>query len=96
MDGAFIILCLGVGIGCAFASGSIAGKKGYSSTLFGVLGFCFGIIVLIVAAVLPDKNVEAASKNASAAEALAGYKRLLDDGVITQEEFDRKKSELLG
>lgn len=96
MDGAFIFLCLGIGVVCAIASSNIAGKKGYSAALFGILGFCFGLIVLIVAVVLPDKNVEAVSKDVSAAEALAGYKKLLDDGAITQEEFDKKKSELLG
>ena len=29
-------------------------------------------------------------------EALKRYKELLDQGVITQEEFDRKKAQLLG
>lgn len=29
-------------------------------------------------------------------EEIAKYKKLLDDGIITQEEFDRKKKELLG
>lgn len=29
-------------------------------------------------------------------EALKRYKELLDQGVITQEDFDRKKAQLLG
>ena len=29
------------------------------------------------------------------AEAIRKYKELLDDGIITQEEFDKKKAELL-
>lgn len=29
-------------------------------------------------------------------EEITKYKKLLDDGIITQEEFDRKKKELLG
>lgn len=31
-----------------------------------------------------------------AAEELKNYKELLDNGVITQEEFDAKKTQLLG
>ena len=54
---------------------------------------------------LPDANFSsggAFSKNSSAlneaskTEALSKYKRLLDDGVITQEEFEAKKKQLLG
>jgi len=32
----------------------------------------------------------------SQADELAKFKRLLDDGVLTQEEFDKKKSQILG
>jgi membrane protease subunit (stomatin/prohibitin family) len=32
----------------------------------------------------------------SQADELAKFKKLLDDGVLTQEEFDRKKSQILG
>lgn len=35
-------------------------------------------------------------QNVSAADELAKFKKLLDDGVITQEEFDAKKKQLLG
>lgn len=38
----------------------------------------------------------AASPNRSGADELRKYKDLLDDGIITQEEFDAKKKQLLG
>lgn len=38
----------------------------------------------------------AAKPTASAADELAKYKQLLDTGIITQEEFDAKKKQLLG
>ncbi len=37
-----------------------------------------------------------ASVNTSAADELRKYKQLLDDGIITQEEFNAKKKQLLG
>jgi hypothetical protein len=38
---------------------------------------------------------EKSTSNYSAALKIAKYKKLLDDGVITQEEYDQKKKELL-
>ena len=35
-------------------------------------------------------------KDTSNADELRKYKKLLDDGVISQEEFDAKKKQLLG
>ncbi|MBR0403791.1 MAG: SHOCT domain-containing protein [Eggerthellaceae bacterium] len=66
----------------------IAKGKGYSFGGFYVFGFFFFIIALIVALVMKDKNE-------SKPDQLLQYKKLLDEGVITQEEFDKKKSELL-
>ena len=40
-----------------------------------------------------DRTVEVKSSNA---DELKKYKELLDDGVITQAEFDAKKKQLLG
>ena len=42
---------------------------------------------------MPDKTQ---GKEASDAEALLAYKKLLDSGAITQEEFDEKKRSLMG
>jgi len=82
------VLCLV----CAYASGRMADKKGYSYAAFAAIGFFIPIIGLIIAAVLPDKN---ASPNQTAAQQIADYKKLLDDGAITQDEYDAKKRELL-
>lgn len=43
------------------------------------------------------KNIPIAQNNpTSAADELRKYKELLDDGIISQEEFDQKKKQLLG
>jgi hypothetical protein len=42
-----------------------------------------------------DKTVQISSFVASSADEIAKFKNLLDDGVITQEEFDAKKKQLL-
>ena len=41
-------------------------------------------------------NQEESTNQLSAADEIAKFKKLLDDGVLTQEEFDKKKAELLG
>lgn len=53
--------------------------------------------------IMPEKNVEWVQKHqtekqeqASTADELLKFKNLLDQGVITQEEFDKKKTQLLG
>lgn len=80
-----------IAVVCCLACQRIAKSKGYSEPLFGAMGFFLGLIGLIIAAVMPNKKKE----EASAADGLIKYKQLLDQGVITQEEFDRKKSGLL-
>lgn len=84
----FEIVVIVIWIICAVASGNMASKKGYSYIAFALLGLFTGIIGVIVAAVLPDKR-------GGNPEALLKYKELLDKGVITQGEFDKKKEELM-
>lgn len=85
----FVLLIVIVyGVACAVVSGNMVEKKGYSKGAFMALGFIAGIIGVIVAAVLPDKR-------GGNADALLKYKELLDKGIITQEEFDMKKNELM-
>ena len=91
-----LIIALIVGAVLAYATGRIASKKGYNYTLFAIIGFFTGIIGLIIAAVIPDKNTQTINDNATTAQALKDYKQLLDNGAITQEEYDTKKKELLG
>jgi hypothetical protein len=40
----------------AYACAKIAQSKGYNAILFGVLGYFFSIIVLIVVLALPDRR----------------------------------------
>lgn len=44
---------------------------------------------------MPDNSPNTATTATSAADEIAKYKSLLDSGAITQEEYDKKKSELL-
>lgn len=43
-----------------------------------------------------EKNQESAQDQKNSVEAVKAYKELLDEGIITQEDFDKKKKELLG
>ena len=64
----------------------IAAKKGYSFAGFYIFGVFFWLIALIVALVLKPKDVS---------QELLNFKKLLDQGVITQEEFNQKRNQLL-
>ena len=44
---------------------------------------------------LESKNAPVVVNNLSAADEIKKYKELLDLGIITQEEFDQKKKQLL-
>ena len=85
---AVIIVTLACTLWCA----DKANRKGYPTALGVLLGFFLGVIGLIVVLALPDKE---ADKAAQAPDKLLKYKKLLDEGIITQAEFERKKSELL-
>ena len=41
------------------------------------------------------KNVEKKSNKISDADEILKFKKLLDEGIITQEEFEKKKKQLL-
>ena len=82
------------GIVCCAICYILGKKKGYNPTAFGVMGFFLAVIGVIIALILPDKND--GSHQVATADSLIKYKELLDKGVITQEEFEKKKSELLG
>ena len=71
----------------------IASKKGHSFIGFLVFAIFFYPFALIVALLIGDKT--SYSSEADKAEALTKYKKLLDEGSITQEEFDKKKKEYL-
>lgn len=76
----------------------VAEGKGYNGVTWQWWGGLFGIFALIV--LLTKPNLNAVSAAASSTElnnirAVQEYKNLLDAGVITQAEFDRKRAELL-
>lgn len=52
-----LVMWLVFGLILAFVCGSIAGRKGYSAILFGILGFFFACITLIVVLVIPRRGV---------------------------------------
>ena len=92
------ILTLGIAAGLAFIPANIAKKKGESFGLWWLYGWMLFIVALIHSLLLPDPEAQAAQavhNTASSADALVKYKELLDSGVITQEEFEEKKKQLL-
>ena len=98
-----LIIGLAVKIGLGFVVGKIAEKKGYGFAGFFLLGIFFFIIGLIVSLCLSDKNAQINNQNnavnapkVSESEELLRLKKLLDENVITQEEFEAKKKQLLG
>ena len=78
---------------------TIAKNKGYRFGLWWLYGLVLFIIAFIHALTLRDKNAPALpvvfSGQSNAGE-LEKYKELLDTGVITPEEFDEKKKQILG
>ena len=44
----------------------------------------------------PEAEAQREARELAHAQSLKAYKELLDAGALTQEEFDRKKAELLG
>ncbi len=69
------------------------------------IAFIIGVGLIVVSVRLPKKTVEIPvviptaeqeiQKKQSRADELIKYKELLDSGVLTQEEFDAKKKEVL-
>lgn len=68
-------------------------KDGFTyKTIEGAAQECLSVFQLIC-----DKQAPASNNNVpSAADEIKKFKGLLDDGILTQEEFDAKKKELLG
>ena len=88
----FSIIWLAISIAIAIWCGNKAEAKGYQKILGILLGFFLSFIGVILILLFPDKKEEEAKQ---APDQLIKYKQLLDVGAITQEEFDKKKSELL-
>lgn len=84
-----LVICVVFGI----VTANLAKKKGYSYGAFFAVGFFLCLIGLIIVLVIEDKNKKV--PESEAANSLLKYKQLMDEGVITEEEFNDKKSELL-
>lgn len=88
-----LVLCVLFG----YFTAKIASKKGYSFGAFFALGFFLELIGLIIALVMPDKTIAPTPQiQTESADDLIKYKSLLDQGVISQEEFDAKKNLIMG
>ena len=94
---------------CLLAYGRVYYFDGYGVTsllwilviILAVVGAgltAFGTLMYIKSSPLEAKATDNAEtiKNISSANELAKYKEIMDQGIITQEEFDAKKKQLLG
>lgn len=104
-----LIVSLIVAAGLAFIPANIAVKKGYSFGLWWLYGWLLFIIAVIHASLIPDRNAQQtpihpasaipycppSMTGQSAADELKKYKELKDQGIITEEEFQAKKEQLL-
>lgn len=101
-----MILFMAVGLGLIPAT--IAKNKGYNFWLWWLYGFFLWLVAVIHACVLPNKYAlqqqppynnpmppYAPPYSQSAADEIKKYKELYDRGVITEEEFQAKKRQLL-
>lgn len=93
-----------VGLICAIICAGMAGSRGRSGVLWGILGFFFGLLAILVLAIIgKDRSamafhagyLPAATPPASKFDEIAKLKALLDSGVLTQAEFDKQKKALL-
>jgi len=105
-----ILLCLGAKIGLAFIPANIAKNKGYGFGGFFALGLFFFLIGLIVALCLDDKNAQLSQmqnaiysannanmrQSSNPSDELIKYNTLLQQGAITQEEYDNLKAKIIG
>lgn len=78
----------------------VATEKGYCEACYLWIPFLFSAVGYILVAALPDKGngtktVSKSSKNKDSYAEIAKYKELLDSEIITQEEFEKIKKELL-
>lgn len=104
-----IVLILVIAAGLGFIPASIAKNKGYSFGLWWFYGWMLFIVAIIHVSLIPNKNAQQAPVNPtpytpyappvnsgqSAADELRKYKELMDQGIITEEEFRLKKEQLL-
>lgn len=68
-------------------------KKGYKNGF--AWGFWLNIIGIIVIAIRPFNNTKVNKQMSTKADEITKYRKLLDSGAITQEEYEKLKKEIL-
>lgn len=99
----YYLIILMIAAVLAFIPASIAKEKGYCFGLWWFYGWMLFIVSIIHVSLIPDKNAK--SRNPSSVpycppsitppEEIKQYKELLDSGAISQEEFEKKKKQIL-
>lgn len=96
------IISLIIAAGLGLIPANLAQKKGYSFGLWWFYGWMLFIVAIIHVSLIPDKNAQQAPIHSApsvsvqgVADELKKYKELKDQGVITEEEFQVKKEQLL-
>lgn len=84
----FLIVALLSSLICGSVSTIIATKRNMDGGFW--WGFFLWVIGIVVVALRPIDRID------DKADEIAKYKELLDNGALTQEEFDAKKKQLLG
>lgn len=90
-----IIITLVVAALLGLIPASIAKNKGYSFGGWWLYGWLLFLVAFIHSLCLKDKNAQV-SNGVGTADELKKYKELLDEGVITREEFEARKKKMLG
>lgn len=98
-----ILVLLAIKFVLPYIPANIARKKGYGFMGFYILGLFFFLIALIISLCLSDKKqqldemkktIHSENASPSVAEELKKYSELLEQGIISQEEFDDIKRKL--
>lgn len=99
------IFSLIMAAGLAFIPATIAKNKGYNFGLWWLYGWMLFIVAIIHICLIPDKNAQqnpvsgapqiSYDKTQAVTEEIKKYKELKDLGAITEEEFLKKKEQLL-
>lgn len=75
---------------------SVANEKEFYEARYLWIPFLFSFVGYILVAALPDRHGISKSYIDNKIDAIDNLKKLLDVGVVTQEEFDAKKKQILG
>jgi len=94
MEYYFIGLIIGAGL--AFIPANIAKNKGHSFGLWWFYGWMLFIVAIIHVQFIEDYNKKESPKEPIyVADELKKFKELFESGIITEEEFNKKKNDLL-